>query len=135
MKLSEACSSTCGGTQSPWPGSPVSSFQSPTLMAAWTEVSHTGCSDSSPNWRVGWDLVSGIPGWDLFWYGKNVCLDFDFECSLSVLDFGRLDCDKFWFWDVVLLNFVFKRVWIGGGDLGRDVPDPDEVPPIFGCGL
>lgn len=33
---------TCGGTQSPCPGYPVSSFQSPTRMAAWTDVSHTG---------------------------------------------------------------------------------------------
>lgn len=31
---------TCAGTQSPWPGYPVSSFQSPTRMAAWMEASH-----------------------------------------------------------------------------------------------
>lgn len=50
------CCSTCGGTQSPWPGSPVSSFQSPTLMAAWTDVSHTVWDGWSVNWGSGWDL-------------------------------------------------------------------------------
>lgn len=74
---------TCGGTQSPWPGSPVSSFQSPTLMAAWTDVSHTGWDDWS--WAVGLDLGRAVPGWDMFWYWDIILLVFDFMC---VLDFG-----------------------------------------------
>lgn len=44
---------TCVGTQSPWPGYPVSSFQSPTLMEAWTDVSHSVWFAWSLDWGAG----------------------------------------------------------------------------------
>lgn len=112
---------TCGGTQSPWPGYPVSSFQSPTRMAAWTEVSHKDsevwCFSRGP----AGDLGSAVSEWDMFWFSNNVHLELG--GNRVSLGPGGAGLDWTWLWlcDADRLDFDFSCL---AGDIGDSDGDP-----------